>query len=169
MSNRLGAVAAYESLVVHGNSTPTAEDVCNEATRMIGLKYTMACNGVQYFACNTNKGKDDGRTALEQFLATRFTYDDLFRCIMFRTGELVQNKASARDWTYGIVKGILRCGNGSFVLAVMVGEAKEVRVDSERLLHTVVPADIPAEIMDLAKCELRRSAERDLAASEVKL
>lgn len=31
MSNRLGADAAYESLVVHGNSTPTAEDVCNDA------------------------------------------------------------------------------------------------------------------------------------------
>ena len=94
MSNRLGAVAAYESLVAHGNSTPTAEDVCNEAKRMIDLKYKMACNGVKYFACDVNRAKADGRTAMEQFLATRFVYDDLFRCIMFRTGELVQNKAA---------------------------------------------------------------------------
>lgn len=38
MNNKLGADAAYESLVVHGNSSPTAEDVCNEATRMLGLR-----------------------------------------------------------------------------------------------------------------------------------
>lgn len=169
MSNRLGAVAAYESLVAHGNSTPTVEDVCNEATRMMGLKYTMACNGAQYLVCGANRAKADGRTALEQFLATRFAYDDLFRCIMFRTGELVQNMASSREWTYGIVEGIVRCSNGSFVLEVRTGESKVFRVDHERLLHTVVPADIPADIMNLAKCELRRSAERDLAASEVKL
>lgn len=169
MSNRLGADAAYESLVVHGNSTPTAEDVCNDATRMLDLKYTMACNGAQYLVCDANRAKSDGRTALTWFLATRLAYDDLYRCIMFRTGELVQNTASSREWTYGIVKGIVRLDNGSFVLEVRSGESKVFRVDHERLLHTVVPADIPADIMNLAKCELRRSAERDLAAAEVPL
>ena len=169
MNNRLGADAAYESLVVHGNSTPTAEDVCNEASRMLGLKYTMACNGAQYFACDANRAKSDGWTALEWFLATRLAYDDLFRCIMFRTGELVQNTASSREWTYGIMERIVRLDNGSFVLEIRAGEAKVFRVAHERLLHTVLPADIPAEIMDLARCELRRSAERDLAASEVSL
>lgn len=159
----LGAEAAHEALFIHGMEFPSPEEVREEARRMMRLKVEVDSNGTEYNVFNLDSGATC--TVLEGFLSSRFA-EGLYKCMQFRIGELVENKSCSPEWRYGLVEKIVKGSDGSYLLRIRTAGDRIHVAASGNLFRTVVPADLPEDILQIAKDRLRQEAERDIKAAE---
>lgn len=149
-----GLNAALKSLTMHGNCSPSVDEIVEEARRMMGLRVRSHRGGdPKPFTCFSDTGNN---LELAKFLACDL-FEDQAGVMMFRVGDIVENvgvDGRKPDWPYGVVKG--------FYLAYGVGTADYhcLRIQTGRGLTDVSwgavsrgnvrLSNLPPELLNLA-------------------
>ena len=148
-----GMVAAIKSLNMRGIDWPTREQICAECNRMLAIYYYDGKVGFRKRIVGIGGSTEEENSVawMIDFMTSNFD-DDCMKCAMFKEGDLLQ--CDIGTWKYGIVKGIEKEFDGSWILKLSVSKGRTEKVYAGKLLNGVSLADLPPEIMELAKSQV---------------
>lgn len=148
-----GMDAAIQSLNMRGIYQPTSEQICAECNRMLAIYYHDGKTGFRKRIVGiSGTTEEENRVKWMIDFMTRNFEDDCMKCAMFKEGDLLQ--CDIGTWKYGIVKGIEKEYDGYWMLKVSVSKGRTEKVYAGKLMNGVSLADLPPEIMELAKSQV---------------
>ena len=148
-----GMDAAIKSLNMRGVDWPTSEQICAECNRMLAIYYYDGKIGHRKRIVGIGGSTEEENSVkwMIDFMTSNFD-DNCMKCAMFKEGDLLQNNIGT--WKYGIVKGVEKDFDGSWKLELSVSKGRTEKVYAGKLLNGVSLADLPPEIMELARSQV---------------